>query len=101
MLNLFSHIVSDRQKQLNQQKDMDYVLDSIRRKCPQTLIDFFMLEREFNRSQCDSVSKSKVWEYPQVISKNIDELESRNSALFKCTSQSDVCKSLRKYIDSM
>ena len=101
MLNLFSHVVSDRQKQLNQQKDMDSVLDSIRRKCPQTLIDFFMLEREFNRSQCDSVSKSKVWEYPQVISKNIDELESRNSALFKCTIQPDVCKSLRKYIDSM
>ena len=46
-----------------------------------SLINFFLLERESNRKQCADVNNSNIWEYPDVISKNMSELERRNNEI--------------------
>ena len=94
---MFSNIVASRQRQLESQIEVDNVLATARKKCPQVLIDFFLLERAFNRDQCRKVSDSKAWEYPNVVAKNMRDLESRNQALFECSQGRNVCKLLQAY----
>ena len=97
MLNMFSNIVASIQRQLESQIEVDSVLATARNKCPQVLIDFFLLERAFNRDQCKRVSESKAWDYPNVVARNMRDLESRNQALFECSQGSNICEMLRSY----
>ena len=97
MLNFFKHIVSDRRKQLDKQNQIDNLLKTARHKCPQTLIDFFLLERISNRRQCVEVNNSNICEYPDIISKNMTLLESRNNELLQLIKSHDICFILEKH----
>ena len=96
MLNLFKHLISDRKKQLDTQREIDDLLKSARGKCPQTLIDFFLLERACNRKQCDEVDNSNIWEYPDIISKNMSILEKKNNEFLLLTKSYKICSVLEK-----
>ena len=97
MLNFLKHIISDRKKQLKKQQNIDQIIVEARYKCPQTLIDFFLLERVFNREQCFDVNNSNIWEYPDIISQNMEVLEKRNNEILKALESSDICTFLQKY----
>ena len=97
MLNFLKHIISDRKKQLKLQKNIDNIILESRVKCPQTLIDFFIVERVFNREQCFDVNNSNIWEYPDIISKNMEILEKRNNKLLLELESNNVCSVLKKY----
>ena len=97
MLNFFTHLISDRKKQLDTQIEIDNLFNQTARyKCPQTLINFFLLERESNRKQCADVNNSNIWEYPDVISKNMSELERRNNEILSSIKINDICSVLEK-----
>ena len=55
MLNLLQNFISDREKQLEIQKQIDSKLIILKDKCPNVLIQFFLREREINRIQCENV----------------------------------------------
>ena len=97
MLTFLKHIISDRKQQLETQGKIDEILKNARSKCPQTLIDFFIMERIFNREQCFDVNNSNIWEYPDIISQNMKVLEVRNSKLLQSLKLNDICSVLEKY----
>src|SRR6056300_24308 len=91
MINFIKNLITDRQKQLRKQDELDKIIESARHKCPQTLIDFFLFERQLNRIQCSKVDNSNIWEYPDIISKNMIILEKRNNELLQLLKKYDIC----------
>ena len=66
-------------------------------KCPNVLIQFFLLEREINRIQCENVRNTNIWEYSQVLTQNILEIDKRNSELLKIIESDNICKNLLEF----
>ena len=99
MLHLISNLLNYRKKQLEEQKDMDNKLKSAREKCPQVLIDFFLLERAINRKQCNTINASSILDYPKIIGENLTMIEKRNSELKKILEGDNICDGLRRIIN--
>ena len=97
MLNLLQNFISDREKQLKIQKQIDSKLIILKDKCPNVLIQFFLREREINRIQCENVRNTSIWEYSQVLTQNILEIDKRNSELLKIIESDNICKNLLKF----
>ena len=96
MLNFLKNLITDRQKQLEKQNKLDESLKKIRNKCPQTLIDFFLIERQLNRIQCSNIDNSKILDYPDIILNNLKILEKRNNELMLILESNNVCNLLEK-----
>lgn len=97
MINLLKNLISDRQNQLEKQKFIDMSLEKVRNNCPQTLINFFLLERKLNRYQCSNIDNSKMWKYPDIIVNNLTILEQRNKELSLILESKNICKQLEKF----
>ena len=106
MLTLFKHFISDRKKQLENQEKIDSSLEKLNKKgedgrlvsrCPEVLIEFFLIERSINRKQCYNVHNSNIWEYPDIISDNMEKLEKRNTQILNILNSKDICLNLQKF----
>lgn len=101
MLTLFKHFISDRKKQLEEQEKIDSSLEKLNKKCPEVLVEFFMMERLINRKQCYNVHNSNIWEYPDIISNNMEKLEKRNTQILDILNSKDICLNLQKFNRSL
>lgn len=64
---------------------------------PKCFNSILLREREINRIQCENVRNTTIWEYSQVLTKNISEIDKRNSELLKIIELDNICENLSKF----
>ena len=88
---MFSYL-QRREKQLDDQKQIDDKLKDVCRTCPAQLSQYLLYEREVNRQQMGRLKSCSYWNYFDVVSQNMDEVDAIHSSLKSVLSQSDPSK---------
>lgn len=95
-MNTLWNLKTKRVQQLRDEKDIDDKLNKNLDKCPQTISKFLLFMRELNRTHFSCVSECSIFQYTEVVQKNLESIDEIYQNLLYIE-EKDMCHFLTKY----
>lgn len=90
----YTNLSERRQKQLNNEKNIDEQLWSSFKKCPTVTFEYVMKSREFNRDNFKRIYNSSMYNTPSLYSDHMNDIDS-----IQDFNDKEICSELRNKIN--
>ncbi len=89
-----------RYEQLEIQIKIDKKLMEYSNKCPNTIIEFLIYERELNRKQTLKLKESSLLDSINILDKNIKDITDHQKKVINLLDSYDICNELKLFLNN-